>query len=80
MKMRLVFMIRFLTLNAHSSNATGRKGLNLYDLGRLEELKAIPYFDKILAINSLDSGLLVEASKNKQLGLDAPKNAVNDLQ
>jgi tetratricopeptide (TPR) repeat protein len=63
-----------LTLNPHSSNAIGRKGLNLYDLGRLEE--AISYFDKILDINSSDGGLLVEASKNKQLALDALKNAV----
>ena len=56
MKMRLVFMIRFLTLNPHSSNAMGRKGLNLYDLGRLEE--AISYFDKVLDVDSNNSAAL----------------------
>ena len=53
--MRLVFMIRFLTLNPHSSNATGRKGLNLYDLGRLEE--AISYY-KVLDVDSNNSAAL----------------------
>ena len=47
-------------------------------MGNYDE--AIPYFDKILAINSSDSGLLVVASKNKQFALDALKNAVNDVQ
>ena len=42
--------------------------------------KAIQYFDKILDINSSDSGLLVAASKNKQFALDALKNAENDVQ
>ena len=42
--------------------------------------KAIQYFDNILDINPSDSGLLVKASKNKQLALDALKNAVKDVQ
>ena len=34
----------------------GRKGLNLYDLGRLEE--AISYFDKVLGADSDNSAVL----------------------
>jgi len=34
----------------------GRKGLNLYDLGRLEE--AISYFDKVLDVDSNNSAAL----------------------
>ena len=46
-----------LTLNPHSSNVMGRKGLNLYDLGRLEE--AISYFDKVLGADSDNSAVLL---------------------
>lgn len=45
-----------MTLNPHSSNDMGRKGLNLYDLGRLEE--AISYFDKVLDVDSNNSAAL----------------------
>ena len=45
--------------------------------GKYEQ--AIPCFDRILAMNSSDSGLLVESSKNKQLDIDTLKNAVNHL-
>jgi tetratricopeptide (TPR) repeat protein len=54
--------------------ALNGKSKALLKLGKYD--KAISYFDKILDINSSDSGLLVEASKNKQLALDALKNAV----
>ena len=69
---------KVLTINPDGDIALNGKGEALLKLGNYD--KAIPYFDKILAINSSDSGLLVEASKNKQLGLDALKNAVNDVQ
>ena len=46
-----------LTLNLHSSNAMGRKGLkSLLFLGRLEE--AISYFDKVLGADSDNSAVL----------------------
>jgi len=51
--------------------ALAGKGDALLKLGRYEQ--AIPYFDKILAMNSTESSLLDEASKNKQLANDALK-------
>jgi len=53
------------------------KGEALVKLGKYDQ--AIPYFDRILAMNSSDSSLLVDASKNKQLAIDALKNTVNQL-
>jgi len=74
----LVYYDKVLTINPDGDIGLNGKGEALLKLWKYD--KAIPYFDKILAINSSDSGLLVEASKNKQWGLDAPKNAVNDVQ
>ena len=50
------------------SKSLDNEGNNLLSQGKYEQ--AIPYFDRILAMNSCDSGLLVEASKNKQLAID----------
>lgn len=44
----------------------GRKGLNLYDLGRLEE--AISYFDKVLDVDSNNSALYYKSLAREQLG------------
>ena len=59
------------------SKSLDNEGNNLLSQGKYEQ--AIPYFDRILDMNTSDSGLLVEASKNKQLAIDTLKNAVNHL-
>lgn len=46
----------------------------LLKLGKYEQ--ALPYFDMILDMNYSDSGLLVEASKNRQLAIDAINNEI----
>lgn len=65
-------------MNPDEDIALNGKGEALLKLEKYD--KAIPYFDNILDINSSNSGLLVKVSKNKQLALDALKNAVNDVQ
>ena len=74
----LVYYDKVLTINPDEDIALNGKGEALLKLGKYD--KAIQYFDNILDINPSDSGLLVKASKNKQLVLDALKNAVKDVQ
>ena len=59
------------------SKSLDNEGNNLLSQGKYEQ--AIPYFDRILDMNTSDSGLMVEVSKNKQLAIDTLKNAVNHL-
>ena len=54
-------------MNPHSYNAMGRKGLALFDIGRLEE--AISYFDKVLYKDSNNTlALYYKAIALEELG------------